>query len=353
MTLVVAASLLAAAGPAAAAPPPWYPPLRWLPAAPGNFSPGRAGTAIGLIVIHATEGSYAGALSWFGTPGTGLSAHYVIRAADGQVTQMVAEADTAFQARGFNRGSIGIEHELDPGHGIGFTETLYRSSATLVCAIARRYGIPADRAHIVGHSELPGTDHRDPGPSWDWAHYLALVGQCAGPGSSAAPSASDASVAPCWDARCLPDPGLARGAAGPAVTRLQSALASLGRMSQATVQAGDGRFGPLTDAAVRRFQDDVGLPATGFYGPLTAAALARALAAAAPVPSGEVLAFGDRSAAVAELQRALGRLGYLDVVTGYFGPLTRDAVRRFQQDRGIVTTGNYGPLTRAALAATR
>ena len=269
--------LCAAAGPADAA-PPGYPPLRWLPAAAENFTVGRGGSGVSSVVIHATEGSYAGAISWFRDPRAGLSAHYVIRASDGEIAQLVAEADTAFHARGFNRSAIGIEHEFDPDHGIGYTDALYRSSASLVCAITRRYGIPADRAHIRGHSELPGTDHTDPGPAWDWSRYMSLVGACAGPIASpqaTLPAGTDTASAPCRSAACVPEPGLGDGAIGPAVSLLQSDLVSLGRMAQATVQGGGGRFGPRTIAAVRTFQEDNGLPATGFYGPLTAAALSR------------------------------------------------------------------------------
>jgi len=347
--------LLTSAQPAAAA-PPGYPPLRWLPAAPENFSAGRSGSGIGAVVIHATQGSYAGAISWFRDPRAGLSAHYVIRASDGEIAQLVAESDTAFQARGFNRGTIGIEHEFDPDHGVGYTDALYRSSASLVCAITRRYGIPADRAHIRGHSEIPGTDHTDPGPAWDWSRYMSLVSQCAASITSpqtAPPTGSDAASVPCRTAACVPQPGLGDGAVGPAVALLQSGLASLGRMTQATVQGGGGTFGPRTIAAVRSFQEDNGLPATGFYGPLTAAALARAIGASPAALNEVVLSFGDRSAAVTQLQRELGSLGYLATVTGYFGPATRNAVQRFQRDHGIPTTGNFGPLTRAALARER
>jgi len=349
--MVSAGLLLAAARPAAAAPPPWYPPLRWLPAASANYTPGRAGAAIGAIVIHGTEGSYAGTLSWFRDPRAGLSAHYVIRAGDGEITQLVAEADTAFQARGFNREAIGIEHEFDPDRGTSYTEAEYRSSATLVCAITRRYGIPADRAHIVGHSELPGTDHRDPGATWNWPLYMGLVSGCAGPVGTAA--AADVGETTCDDAGCVPAPGFGAGAIGTPVALLQWDLAYLGRLPRSAVLQGDGHFGPRTLAAVRSFQAASGVPATGFYGPLTAAALARSLAR---TPSGAAkagLAFGVSSAEVTRLQRDLGELGYMEVVTGYFGPATRDAVRRFQLDRGIDPTGNYGPLTRAAMALDR
>ncbi|BFH21591.1 hypothetical protein PMJ11TS3_31880 [Paenibacillus melissococcoides] len=37
-----------------------------------------------------------------------------------------------------------------------FSERLYRSSAALVHYLAEKYDIPLDRAHIIGHNEIPG-----------------------------------------------------------------------------------------------------------------------------------------------------------------------------------------------------
>lgn len=348
---ISAGLLLAAARPAAAAPPAWYPAFHWLPAASQNYSSGRVSTAIGAIVIHATDGPYLGTLSWFRDPRAGVSAHYVIRARDGEITQMVAEADTAFQARGFNRGAIGIEHEFDPAHGISYTDAEYRSSATLVCAIARRYGIPADRAHILGHSELPGADHSDPGPTWDWAHYMGLVSGCAETVANAA--VVDLGQTMCDAGGCSPAPNLAVGSVGTSVALLQWDLAYLGWMSRSTVLLGDGHFGPRTLAALRSFQAAQSVPATGLYGPLTAAVLRRSLASAASGAANSDLALGASSTQVIQLQRDLSDLGYMNAVTGYFGPVTRDAVRRFQFDNGIEPTGQYGPLTRAAIGVSR
>jgi N-acetyl-anhydromuramyl-L-alanine amidase AmpD len=321
-----------------------------LPAASANYTAGRAGAAVGTIVIHATDGRYAGTLSWFRDPRAHVSAHYVIRASDGEITQMVAEADTAFEVRGFNRGAIGIEHEFDPRRGISYTDVEYRSSAALVCAIARRYGIPADRAHIRGHSEIAGADHSDPGPTWNWSYYMRLVSGCSG--SVAASAASDVGQTIC-DHGCVPAPGFGTAAIGPRVALLQWDLAYLGWMTRSEVLLGDQHFGERTLASVRSFQAANSVPATGFYGPLTAMALGRALAR---TPSGAAdagLVFGVSSAEVARLQRDLRALGYMDVVTGYFGPATRDALRRFQLDRGIEPTGDYGPLTSAAMAVDR
>jgi N-acetyl-anhydromuramyl-L-alanine amidase AmpD len=91
---------------------------------------------------------------------------------------MVREADVAYHAgnREWNERSIGIEHEGyvdDPDRW--FTDTAYRASAQLAADISTRYDIPIDREHIVGHHEVPGATHTDPGPYWDWDRYLDLV----------------------------------------------------------------------------------------------------------------------------------------------------------------------------------
>ena len=94
-----------------------------------------------------------------------------------------------------------------------------------------------------------------------------------------------------------------------------------------------------------------------------ASLLVAAVAAALPVQGGahsrartsgvtrahvELLRFGSRGLAVAEVQRALGI--HAD---GIFGPRTRAAVRIFQKRHGLLVDGIVGPQTRAALARTR
>ena len=83
-----------------------------------------------------------------------------------------------------NMHSIGIEHEgFAPQGATWFTEALYRNSAKLVSYLAAKNNIPLDRAHIIGHDQVPGTVpstvagmHWDPGPYWDWEHYFDLLG---------------------------------------------------------------------------------------------------------------------------------------------------------------------------------
>ncbi len=156
---------------------------RWVPASSSNYSRGRGGQSVRRIVIHTTQGSYAGAISWFQNPRASVSAHYVIRSSDGQITQMVRESDTAWHARDVNRYSVGIEHEGWVSNASWYTEAMYRASARLTCEIARRHGVPVDRTHVIGHAEAPGNDHTDPGRYWNWSHYMALVRECAPAGS--------------------------------------------------------------------------------------------------------------------------------------------------------------------------
>jgi hypothetical protein len=53
---------------------------------------------------------------------------------------------------------------------------MYTESAKLTAWLADQYGVPKDRAHIMGHGEAPDcSSHTDPGSGWDWNHYMALV----------------------------------------------------------------------------------------------------------------------------------------------------------------------------------
>ncbi|MFE1297166.1 N-acetylmuramoyl-L-alanine amidase [Streptomyces sp. NPDC058733] len=131
---------------------------------------------IDRVVVHVTQGGYDSAVKVFQDPGHKAAAHYIVRK-DGRVTQMIRELDVAFHAgnREYNERSVGIEHEGFVDRPQDFTDAMYAASARLTAGICRRYAIPVDREHIIGHVEVPGTDHTDPGPHWDWERYLGLV----------------------------------------------------------------------------------------------------------------------------------------------------------------------------------
>ncbi|MFF9145377.1 N-acetylmuramoyl-L-alanine amidase [Streptomyces sp. NPDC014861] len=154
-----------------------------------NYTAGdrpNQGVDIRQIVIHDTEGGYDGSLKVLTDPSGGGSAHYLIRASDGLVTQMLENKNLAWHAGNWthNMHAIGVEHEgYAIKEGSWYTEPQYRSSAALVKHLATTYGVPLDREHIIGHDEVAlQTDddvanlHWDGGPYWDWNHYMSLLG---------------------------------------------------------------------------------------------------------------------------------------------------------------------------------
>ncbi|MFJ7955755.1 N-acetylmuramoyl-L-alanine amidase [Streptomyces sp. NPDC096319] len=162
---------------------------RFAPAAVSNYqvsSRNANGMDIDFIVIHDLEGSYDGGVSWFQDPASGASAHYVMKADGSAATQMVATKDIAFHAGNYwlNLHGIGIEMEGYAAQGpTWFTPAQYKATAALVVYLARRFDVPLDRKHILGHDNvLPPRParapdaHWDPGPYWDWEKFMALVG---------------------------------------------------------------------------------------------------------------------------------------------------------------------------------
>jgi hypothetical protein len=138
---------------------------------------------IEYIVIHDTEGYYEPVLDLVRDKNY-VSWNYTIRSADGHIAQHVKAKDVAWHAGNWfvNAKGIGIEHEGFAAQGTWYTEAMYRTSAKLVRYLAARFGIPLDRAHIIGHDNVPGTIpstvrgmHWDPGPYWDWDHYFDLM----------------------------------------------------------------------------------------------------------------------------------------------------------------------------------
>jgi len=110
----------------------------------------------------------------------------------------------------------------------------------------------------------------------------------------------------------------------------------------------DGLFGPLTEAAVRRFQESNGLAVDGVVGPLTRAALRREATLITP---GAGYGRPHGSERVRALQRRLRRAGERPgPLDGLFGPLTEAAVRRFQESHGLAVDGIVGAATRGVLA---
>ncbi len=178
-------------------PGPEFPEVeQWTPAHSSNYTSANRPTdyPIQYMIMHTVQGSYYGAISWFQNSSANVSAHYVLNsectncqtnsgtgyndgAPVGEATQMVCHKDIAWHAGNwtYNTQSIGIEHEGFVEYNGWYTDTLYRKSAYISRSAANTFGFPKDRVHIIGHNEVPGATHTDPGQYWDWGYYMALV----------------------------------------------------------------------------------------------------------------------------------------------------------------------------------
>lgn len=150
--------------------------IKWIGAHPTNFRVGRGKWKPELIVIHVMGGSLFGTDAFFNTvrPDQESSAHYGV--SETEVHQYVKELDQAFHAGlkpqqildkasaslvrerykvNPNLYSIGIEHDVanDKTDLTPWSDRLYHQSARLVAEIAKRWSIPLDRDHVVGHRE--------------------------------------------------------------------------------------------------------------------------------------------------------------------------------------------------------
>jgi N-acetyl-anhydromuramyl-L-alanine amidase AmpD len=175
-----------------------YPGAEWIPTScsNGKCATTRSGNHVEYVVIHDTEGNWTASVATLQND-PGKSVQYIV-GTDGHVAQFVTEETTAYHAGNlsYNERSVGIEHvgyDKQP-----FTEPQYAASAKLVDYLATKYAVPRDRAHIIGHDQVPnGTkiaatsppcsdsptqceasddygganNHRDPG-IWEWATYM-------------------------------------------------------------------------------------------------------------------------------------------------------------------------------------
>lgn len=168
---------------------------RWcIPGQPGSQTCQgiAAPRPIRRLVIHTLAAANVGDCIRFATvndivrgwqnPGRTASSHYLVDR-NGEITQMVREANVAFHVVAHNADTIGIEHADVCNKPDAYTTELYERSAELVRDIARRNGIITrvfgidtnnlNNATVVGHLDIGG--HGDPGPYWDWEYYASLL----------------------------------------------------------------------------------------------------------------------------------------------------------------------------------
>ncbi len=132
----------------------------------GNFEKGRQGRKPIAIVIHTMVGSLEGTYAWFRNPESKVSSHYGV-GLDGRCWRFVKEEDTSWHAGRVytptwklydgtnpNYYTIGIENEDNGQPDAERTEAQYQTNAGLVVEICKRWNIPIDREHVIGHREI-------------------------------------------------------------------------------------------------------------------------------------------------------------------------------------------------------
>lgn len=133
---------------------------------------GRAGHEVELIVLHITDGNDVdGAINHWKKPEVEASAHYIIDK-DGTIYRVVDEANTAWcnglvnqpdltnpiiarlahQGVNPNRVTIGVEIVGRPGPTKPSAQ--WAAVRELVTDLCRRYQLPQDRTHVIGHYQL-------------------------------------------------------------------------------------------------------------------------------------------------------------------------------------------------------
>ncbi|MBO9663721.1 N-acetylmuramoyl-L-alanine amidase [Dokdonella sp.] len=162
----------------------------WNPASSSNYS--TAGNSDTAVILHTMEGSYAGAIAWFQNPAAEVSAHYLIRKSDGQITQMVREYHQAWHAAYHNYYTIGIEHEGYASDAGNWSSAMVNASARVTRSICTRRGVNCasawqgpgydtwhlvpDNVRVKGHGMLSSNQNRyDPGKFFPWSGYYSLI----------------------------------------------------------------------------------------------------------------------------------------------------------------------------------
>lgn len=109
----------------------------------------------------------------------------------------------------------------------------------------------------------------------------------------------------------------------------------------------DGSYGDDTIIAIRQFQSKNDQVVDGYLGPSTRLALNSPDAA----PNG--LSLGDSGDNIERVQSLLSKLGYLNSsnATGYYGEVTENAVKLFQETNKLLVDGTVGAQTMAMLTS--
>lgn len=250
----------------------------------------------------------------------------------------VVNTDNALYNGDANDHAIGVE--LCWGGSITFTEA-YSRYVWYIAYLCHKYNLDPE-ADVVAHSTLDPTRRTDPENALNrygvtWAEFINDV-TATFHLFSGSETLEVVTTVPRKSILLL-----SYGDRGDEVKRIQNYLIDAGMNLQE--YGADGIFGRETEEAVKKFQRLYGLSEDGIVGPITLAALKKARTT--PVNStpvrpypGHYVMVGDRGKDVEAIQRAVNVKP-----DGIFGPITRDAVKKYQARKGLVVDGIVGPIT--------
>lgn len=224
-------------------------------------------TAHDGVVLHITQGSFAGADSWMRNPAADVSAHF-LTARDGRCRQLVNTDNKAWCQAAGNGRWLSIENE-------GFLPDALTSQQVELCArilarAHREYGVPLQ---VTTSPSVRGLGHHGMGgPSWGHtacpgpsiiaqkpeivARAAVLLGQ---PVPTPAPPVPSGYTGPPWPGRYLR-----------ATMRGADCLAWQGQMYDRGWRITcDGIYGPKSASICRQFQAEKFLVIDGIVGPAT------------------------------------------------------------------------------------
>ena len=166
-----------------------------------NFTSGRGGHKIRLIVIHTMEcgettGKAKQVWQWFrGKTSPKASAHYMVD--NKEVFQLISDDDTAWAVNDYdlNQQSISIELAGSASQSAAQWQDAYsvaelKVAGKLASDLAKKYGIPAvklspadiiaGKSGFCGHADITVAKkvkggHTDPGKSFPWVSFISNI----------------------------------------------------------------------------------------------------------------------------------------------------------------------------------
>jgi peptidoglycan hydrolase-like protein with peptidoglycan-binding domain len=317
----------------------------------------RNGARIDHVILHHSASTDAnGVVGMMVSGSRTVSSNYVI-GKDGTVYGVVPEDFRAWTSGASSDGGKGAAYDrrsitfevadeiAGDAHGWPISEASYAALARVVADVSRRYGIPLDRDHIVGHREL-------------WTRFRASY-------ATACPGGMDMDRVVC-DARQLLGQavGTIAGSGNRDVIGRNYTSRPTADVQRLVGANPDGAYGTDTTAKVVAWQKAHGLAADGDWGTASDAKGFAAHASAAPafpLPAGSY--FGPKSGPaqsvsgyfshrddLARWQRQMVARGWTfrSGADGLYGDETRENAKAFQKEKGLEVDGLIGAATWAA-----